>query len=91
MHSVFFFVCSHFLSFHLYSCPSHHSECLQSTALSTALGELKCTKLPCIRAQEAVINLVKIIQLLSDGLQTGFCHTFPSSDGYFLPFLVVYE
>lgn len=87
MHSVFF-MCSHFLSFHLYSCPSHHSECLQShCVLSTALRELKCTN----QAQEAVITLVKIIQLLSDGLQTGFCHTFPSSDGYFLPFLVVYE
>lgn len=87
------FMCSHFLSFHLYSCPSQHTECLQShCVLSTALRELKCTSLVCVRAQGAVITLIKIIQLLSDRLiygPTGFSQIFPSSERYF-SLLVVY-
>ncbi len=83
------------LSFHLYSCPSRHSECLQShSELFAALRELKCTRLPCIRAQEAVITLIRIIQLLSDRLICGFIQVsakhFPLSHRYF-SFSAVYE
>lgn len=39
-----------------------------------ALRELKCTRLACIKAQRAIITLIKIIQLSLHRLICGFRH-----------------